>query len=74
MTTYTASQLKQEISKVMNDVQTLGWVKISNRSRPDMILMTQEQLDQFLSNRELVGAANQQAKSKEAARYTFKVK
>ena len=49
MTVFTASQLKQEISNVLNEVQTLGWVKISNRSRPDMVLITQEELDLLLS-------------------------
>lgn len=65
MTTYTASQLKQNISEVLNDVQTLGWVKISNRSRPDMVMMTQSQFDEFMANRELVGAANEQEKKNE---------
>ncbi|AGG58087.1 hypothetical protein VPAG_00051 [Vibrio phage douglas 12A4] len=48
MTTYTASSLQKEIGTVLGDVQTLGFVKIKSRSRPDMVLITQKELDSIL--------------------------
>jgi prevent-host-death family protein len=48
MKTYTASELKQNIGDVLSDVQTRGSVKIKSRSRPDMVLITQDKLDRML--------------------------
>lgn len=50
MKKYTASQLKQEISKVLNDVQTNGSVELVNRSRPDMVIITKEKLEEMLKD------------------------
>ena len=41
MKTYTGSQLRMEIGNVLSDVQVDGVVKISNRNRPDMLLITE---------------------------------
>ena len=40
---YTSTELRQESAKVYNEVQKSGPVKIVHRSRPDMILMTEEE-------------------------------
>lgn len=51
MKTYTATQLKQEISSVLNGVQTYGVVTITNRSRPDMVMMTEDDFKKLMSQR-----------------------
>lgn len=57
MTTYTGSELQSKIGEVLNDVQTLGWVRIKNRSRPNMVLMTQKELDDLLKRQYEKGAS-----------------
>lgn len=47
-TTFSATELRQDSSKVFNQVQSQGWVKIKSRSRPDMVLLTQDELDALL--------------------------
>ena len=46
--TFSATDLRQDSSKVFNQVQSQGWVKIKSRSRPDMVLLTQEELDALM--------------------------
>ena len=50
-TTFSATELRQDSSKVFNQVQSMGWVKIKSRSRPDMVLLTQKELDELLSSK-----------------------
>jgi hypothetical protein len=45
---FSATELRQDSSKVFNHVQACGWVKICGRSRPEMILLTQEEFDSLL--------------------------
>lgn len=47
-TTFSATELRQDSSKVFNQVQSHGWVRIRSRSRPDMVLLTQDELDALL--------------------------
>ncbi len=56
MDDFTTSDLKQKTGAVLNEVQRIGWVKIKSRSRPDMVLVTQEFLDDIL---EKEGEANE---------------
>lgn len=42
---FTATDLVRKSSEVFNEVQRSGWVKIVNRGRPDMVLLTQDELD-----------------------------
>lgn len=45
---FTATELRQDSSKVFNHVQSCGWAKITSRTRPKMVLITQEELDLIL--------------------------
>ena len=45
---FTATQLRQDSSKVFNEVQLSGQVKIISRSRPTMILMTEDELERLI--------------------------
>ena len=45
---FTATQLRQDSAKVFNEVQSNGHAKIVSRSRPDMVLLTQNKLDAIL--------------------------
>jgi len=49
MTTYTTTEFLRNSSPVFNDVQALGWVKLVSRNRPDMVLLTQQELDSIIS-------------------------
>lgn len=40
---FTATQLRQDSSKVFNEVQLSGQAKIVSRSRPTMILLTEDE-------------------------------
>ena len=50
-TSYTPTQLRNNSSHVFNDVQRSGWVKIVSKTRPDMVIMTQEALDTILAQK-----------------------
>ncbi len=45
---FTATQLRQDSSKVFNEVQLSGQAKIVSRSRPTMILMTEDELEKLV--------------------------
>lgn len=61
MSTYTGSQLQSKIGEVLNAVQERGYVEIKNRTRPDMVLMTKEQFNNFIKANEIAGFANGKA-------------
>lgn len=42
---FTATQLRQDSSKVFNEVQLSGQAKIVSRSRPTMILLTEDEFN-----------------------------
>lgn len=46
--TVTTTELRRDTAGVYNQVQTTGWVRIVHRDRPDMVLVTQEELDALL--------------------------
>ncbi|MDX1400254.1 MAG: hypothetical protein R3204_17115, partial [Oceanospirillum sp.] len=48
MKEFTASDLQKNIGSVLSEAQRIGWVKIKSRSRPDMVLVTQQHLDELL--------------------------
>jgi len=52
VTKFTTSDLKQKTGEVLNEAQRIGWVKIKSRSRPDMVLVTQQHLDDLLKQQE----------------------
>ena len=47
MKTYTATQLKNRTGDVLHDAQMDGAIKIKNRSRPNMVLMTEEKFEKL---------------------------
>lgn len=49
---FSTSDLKQKTGEVLNEAQRAGWVKVKSRSRPDMVLVTQEYLDDLLKLRD----------------------
>ena len=47
MKTFTATELRKESPKVMNEVMASGSVCIAHRDRPPMVLITQAELDRM---------------------------
>lgn len=45
---FTATQFQRNPAEVFNEVQRLGWAKLKSKSRPDMVVMTQQCLDEML--------------------------
>ena len=46
---FTTSEFRQNLATAYNEAQALGWVRIKHRDRPDMILMTQAELDRIIA-------------------------
>lgn len=49
--TFTATELRLESPKVMNEVQANGMAAIAHRDRPLMVIMTQAELDKIKSRK-----------------------
>jgi len=45
---FTATQLVRGSSEVFNEVQRNGWAKLTSKTRPDMVVITQDCLDEML--------------------------
>ena len=50
MNVFSATELKQELSSVLNMVQAKGCATIKHRSRPDMVLIDKQLLEDALIN------------------------
>lgn len=51
MTSFTVTQLQRQMSEVLNTVQSQGAAEIKNRQRPDMILITADQLNALVEKK-----------------------
>lgn len=47
--TFTATALKRNTSDLFNAVQSFGVANITNKGRPDMVIMTKEYMNEMLS-------------------------
>jgi hypothetical protein len=52
----TVNNFLKNPSKVIDDVKCLGWVKITSFDGPDMVLLTQKQLDDLLAQSKVTSA------------------
>lgn len=51
MFSFTVTQLQRQMSEVLNTVQSQGAVEIKNRQRPDMVLITADQLNALVEKK-----------------------